>query len=99
MDEARASRNKNNTNRKKERMNTRHDDKRTLLHLAAETGKGADIKSLLNAGANINAHDDEDNTPLHLAAMGGHSAVFGLLLQAGAEVQTIFEKPIEQLAL
>lgn len=62
---------------------------RTLLHLAASTGRVAAIESLIKAGANINATDNDLNTPLHLAVLHSHLDVVESLIKAGADVNAV----------
>ncbi|MEO0787032.1 MAG: ankyrin repeat domain-containing protein [Bacteroidota bacterium] len=56
------------------------------LHLAAEDGKVAAIRALLEAGANVNARDGHRRTALICAASDGHHTAVSLLLDAGAEI-------------
>ena len=60
--------------------------RRTGLHAAAETGQTAVAKTLLAAGADVNARTEAGQTPLHLAVQNGHAAAAELLLSAGADV-------------
>jgi ankyrin repeat protein len=48
---------------------------------AAENGRVDTLKSLIGAGAAVEANDRYGNTPLHKAAMHGHIEVIKLLLQ------------------
>ncbi|XP_055310888.1 26S proteasome non-ATPase regulatory subunit 10-like [Sitodiplosis mosellana] len=54
------------------------------LHIAAENGNLADVKKLIEKGADVNATNDFGRTPLHLAAMKGHKVIIDQLLKAGA---------------
>ena len=66
------------------------------LHAAAAAGDSATCRSLLDAGAEVNASADSDDqddegqsigeTPLMLAAQEGHTETCRLLISAGAEV-------------
>ena len=56
----------------------------TPLIVAAINGHTAIVKSLLAAGADINARDEDDWTPLMQAAHNGHVDTVKALLQAGA---------------
>lgn len=61
----------------------------TALHLAAFFGKTEAARTLLAAGARVDAYGTNDfaNQPLHAAAAGRHVEVCRLLLGAGADVQ------------
>lgn len=59
----------------------------TRLHQAAREGDEEAVKSLLNAGADINAKDINEVTPLHEAALWGHKEVIELLLDYGADIE------------
>lgn len=56
----------------------------TPLHLAAFEGRHAEVKALIQAGADVAAVDEQQRTPLHYAVAGGHVAVARSLLAAGA---------------
>jgi hypothetical protein len=61
----------------------------TALHWAAFTGNLRGVKTLLEAGVNINGSDerlDTDHTPLYIATMQGRWEVFQTLIEAGAVV-------------
>jgi cytohesin len=49
------------------------------------TGDAKAVRSLINAGANIEAKDEEGRTPLHLAAEHGQLPVLTTLLELGAD--------------
>ena len=67
---------------------TRNEDGRTPLHLAANEGGPENVDALLDAGANIEARDHRGMTPLHLAADSCRSpAVIAVLLDAGADTK------------
>ncbi len=59
----------------------------TWLGYAAQTGKLASAKALLDAGINVNAGDKrEDIKPICSAADNGHYEMVAFLLQGGAEL-------------
>jgi len=67
--------------------NEQREINRKLLK-AAEEGNVRDVKSLLAAGAQVDAKDREnqDMQPLHYAARQGHLRVVKVLLESGAKV-------------
>jgi tetratricopeptide (TPR) repeat protein len=56
----------------------------TLLHIAAQEGNEAKVRSLIKTGATIDAFDDSKRTPLFLAVIQGHQEVVQLLIDNGA---------------
>ena len=55
------------------------------LLMAASDGQTAEVKRLLDSGANVEARDKKTlRTPLMLAAQHGHQAIVALLLERGA---------------
>jgi len=60
----------------------------TALHLAAFFGKPEAVRTLLDAGASVDAytHNAFANQPLHAAAAGRHAEICRALLAAGADV-------------
>jgi ankyrin repeat protein len=60
----------------------------TALHFAAFFGKPEAAKTLLEAGAEVNAYSTSEQRvqPLHSAAAGRHIAVCRVLIAAGADV-------------
>ena len=75
----------------------------TRLHWASRVGLLGMVRSLLEAGADVNIQDDKGETPLHWAARGGNdcSAVAELLLASGAEVEkesNILRSPLSNAA-
>ena len=57
----------------------------TPLHRAIASGDFAEVTTLVNAGADVNAQDKEFS-PLHLAAEGGNTVMVAALIRAGADV-------------
>ena len=57
------------------------------LHTAARDGDVARVRTLIEAGADVNWWD-EDGSPLYWASSNGHEAVAQLLRDAGAERRT-----------
>ena len=59
----------------------------TLLHVAAQHGKGAVVELLLRRGLDVNAREKGDNTyAMHWAAAAGSLEVVRLLAEAGGDV-------------
>ena len=56
-----------------------------LIH-ATYHGDIAEVKRLLDSGANPNAEDDEGETALHWAAINGRLEIAKILLSAGADI-------------
>ncbi|WP_330359017.1 ankyrin repeat domain-containing protein [Mycobacteroides abscessus] len=56
------------------------------LHRQSVEFKLANVRHLIDSGADVNAKDDEGNTPLHFAATHDSAEVVRMLLDAGAEV-------------
>ena len=66
-----------------------NDTDRQLLEAAA-AGKTAEVKTLMQNGANINVQDEKDAwTPLMMAALGGYGDVVKVLLKAGARLDIL----------
>lgn len=59
---------------------------RTLLTIAAQNGRTAVVRALLETGANINYPDEHGNTPLIYAAQNGHTDVCWLLIDRKATI-------------
>lgn len=58
----------------------------TPLHIVCVWGDCEAIKTLVEAGAGINAPGETGFTPLHCAAMHNHADAVRLLLSLGAEI-------------
>ncbi|XP_019622303.1 PREDICTED: ankyrin repeat domain-containing protein 50-like [Branchiostoma belcheri] len=56
-----------------------------LLRITAWTGDEDKVKTLLQAGVQVNTENSEGETPLWDAMRGGHSSIVKLLLQKGAD--------------
>jgi ankyrin repeat protein len=56
------------------------------LHYAAEKGNLAEVKQLIEQGADVNAKGRLGHTPLHMACMEGHLEVVEFLIAKGADV-------------
>ena len=57
----------------------------TALHLAAREGQMESVRTLIDAGADLDAQDAEDSTALILATVNGYLDIAELLLKAGAD--------------
>ncbi|XP_078666144.1 uncharacterized protein LOC144908438 [Branchiostoma floridae x Branchiostoma belcheri] len=60
-----------------------------LLKITAWTGDEDRVKTLLQAGVQVNTENSEGETPLWGAVRGGHSNIVKLLLQKGANPNTV----------
>lgn len=68
-------------------LETRDEQGRTAMHIAAERGFSKTIELLVELGANINAQDNHKETPLHRAARQPHAAATtALLIMNGADI-------------
>jgi ankyrin repeat protein len=79
-------------------VNARSSDMRTPLMIAARRpGNDANVRFLLNHGANPNPNQNpaSESSPLIEAATGGNAASVELLLSKGAEVKTAGELTLE----
>ncbi|XP_076437583.1 oxysterol-binding protein-related protein 1-like [Babylonia areolata] len=61
----------------------------TPLHLAAYFGHGAVVRTLLEAGADVNMINSAGDTPLHRAAYTGREDIVGILLEFGADITIV----------
>ena len=59
---------------------------RTPLHYASNRGHTSIVKSLLNAGVDVNRQDQYGRSPIQLAAMYGHVPTVRAILAYGADV-------------
>lgn len=59
----------------------------TPLHTVCTWGDVEAVKTLIDAGANVNALGDMDATPLSNAIIGGNADVVKLLLETGADAK------------
>lgn len=63
------------------------DDRKTVLHLAAENGHETVVKTLLQQkNLNVCAKDIKGSTALHCAARQGHHSIVKILIEANADM-------------
>lgn len=62
-----------------------NENRQTVLHFAASTGRADMIQFLLSKGAEVNVKDIDGNTPLHMSMLGNSALAVKLLLSAGAD--------------
>jgi ankyrin repeat protein len=67
-------------------IDARTKDKRTALHVAADMGRTAAVKALLEFRCPPRLRDDEGCTALHYAANKGHGDIARALIEAGEDV-------------
>jgi len=68
-----------------ETMRPKHSSQMELLHFAARDGELDLVRSVLDAGGDVNEPAENSWTPLHFAAEGGHVFVVQFLLDRGAD--------------
>ena len=64
-------------------------ERRTMLHIAVNTGDMDTVKYFLSLGASVDTPDEIGRTPLVTAAARGYLPVLELLLQAGADPDSL----------
>jgi ankyrin repeat protein len=70
------------------------------LYIAAQRGRAACVKSLLEAGADVNQHGaGAGATALFVAVMSGHAGIAKTLLDSGADVNATTAEPDRATAL
>ncbi len=67
-------------------LNSKDENGRTPLHLAAQSGFDEAAKILIEAGADIDAKDTKFRTPLYLAIDSGNEPLSYYLMEKGADV-------------
>jgi ankyrin repeat protein len=60
---------------------------RTPLHLVAVAGSEADVRRVVELGADKDARDDKNQTPLHVAIAKGNLAVARAVIDLGANIE------------
>ncbi|MBO7411989.1 MAG: ankyrin repeat domain-containing protein [Ottowia sp.] len=65
---------------------TKHKSDPSPLPYSARTGDTANVRCLLDAGADVNAADGNGWTPLMFAARDGHADIVRLLIERGANI-------------
>ncbi len=55
------------------------------LYSAVWRGRIEQVRTLVNAGADVNARDSDGDTLLHEASWRGHTEIVQILVEAGAE--------------
>jgi len=68
-------------------MRAKQSGRMELLHFAARDGEFDLVRSMLDAGVDVNEPAENQWTPLHYAAEAGHVFVVELLLKRGADVE------------
>jgi ankyrin repeat protein len=67
--------------------------RRTVLHVAAESGQPEIAKLLIDNGANVNARDNRGRQPLLSASLAGSKEIVELLVSHGAEINPTEKEP------
>ena len=70
-------------------MDTRDEQGRSALHVAARNGQSSSVCALVELKSDTNATDKNGETPLHLAAKHGHSKSAQILIGADADLQIV----------
>ncbi|CAG7563249.1 unnamed protein product [Fusarium equiseti] len=83
--------------RKGIKVDFRHANSKTALHLAAEEGLVEAAKILIDAKASLAKRDDNKRQPLHLACREGHTEMARLLLESGAYIEAVQHQEVTAL--
>ena len=59
------------------------EDRKTVLHYAAQTGKAETIKQMIESGLCVNKDDKDGWTPLHVAVHHGCKVAAAVLIEKG----------------
>ncbi|WJX33891.1 hypothetical protein P8452_22057 [Trifolium repens] len=70
-------------------IDSKDDQGRTALHMAAANGHIDIVEYLISRGASLNSENVEKNTPLHWACLNGHVEAVKKLIMAGANVSVL----------
>ncbi|KAJ4447087.1 hypothetical protein ANN_09076 [Periplaneta americana] len=70
-------------------INALNDNKRSPLHLAAQSGSLKCVKLLFENKSNLTSVDEVDNTALHYAAMSGSADCVKFLIDNGADLLAV----------
>lgn len=69
----------------------------SVLHVCASEGKLAQVKALINRGANLDALEADKWTPMMLAAQNGHLDVVRELVDRGAKINQVADDGVTAL--
>ncbi len=72
---------------------------RTQLHIAAEKGREAKVRQILDQDAEVDLGDDTERTALHYAVLNGHTAIVKILLENQADPNMQDENGMSPLLL